>query len=1081
MRCTDLQLADLQQLIAERQLLLILGEGVSHAATGSALATWRGLLLDGITRCANQPEVDADWCTRQRPLVEKGKVNEQVSVAGHIEEELGGRQGGELLRWLRETLGSLRVNDTSLLQAIASLECPLATTSIDTVVADALGLPAVSWDQTHEVERLLRGDATGVLHLHGCWRRPESLVLGVRDRVQLSASPHASAVLTALRTTRSLLFLGCGERPDPNIAAWLRWSGEVFAGSEYRNYRLEPDAAVDSAQRQHPSEQRLFVLGYGVSDAEQVSSLRQLSPRPTPPPTPTPALTSALLSQLRQASREAANVLPGVFHMAGGPDALSEIAVELVLRPDQDACGPDALHPRARERTGAFGRRHPGIPSEPFPLAELLRLEHRRWMILGDPGGGKTTSLRRLVLHIVDQTPLAPLLLRIGEVGDVDRALDELVPGAREAFWAAAERGEVVLLVDGLDEATDPVQARKALVSLSARLGPSLLVVTSRGATYEPVGGRLRELMLCPLSPAQQERLLAGWLPPARHPEIPAHLDGLGGRMARLAENPLILTLIARLLCAGLPLPRRRVALYGEVLHLLLTRGHSPDLHDAQRPFEESVAPMMVLGWLALHGHGLESEQLTVAELRARLKAAPEEVREALGGEPLERWLRRLSAGAGLLEPDRLGATWSFAHRTFREYLAAAALRDEIRTRGGVARCGLGSELDRRLSEAKAKPALWAEVFALLTGLLAGGEAEVLVQRLVDSGPDYKPLLFWVLADAEGLKEETVWGVLGLAAGRGAWQKRSEVLQGLPALVGDLGVAARLLGRFGQAAEHGADLWWAHHLLVEIAAGRLGEGDEEARAEAALLGARLLLEHRPEARLAALTEIERRGWWKPIPAGWFKMGSTPETDPDRYDNEGLQHEVEISRGFDLLAVPVTNALYEQFDPGHRADRNDFKRYGVGLSVEAQDDVPVYNVSWYEAEAFAAWLGCRLPSETEWEHACRAGTTTRFWSGSKDQDLYEVGWVLQNSGRHPHPVATPPKAGGRSHPWGLHDLHGNVWEWCADPWEVHYYRVIRGGGWGEVARGARSACRHGRDPRDRNRFRGFRLVRVLPES
>ena len=138
-----------------------------------------------------------------------------------------------------------------------------------------------------------------------------------------------------------------------------------------------------------------------------------------------------------------------------------------------------------------------------------------------------------------------------------------------------------------------------------------------------------------------------------------------------------------------------------------------------------------------------------------------------------------------------------------------------------------------------------------------------------------------------------------MAAERGEWQKRSEVLQGLPALVGDLGVAMQLLGRFGKAATHGADLWWAHHLLVEIAAGRLGEGDEEARAEAQGLADRLFQEHRQDDRRKAQALIEAKGWWKPIPAGRFRMGSTPETDQDYTDCEGPQHEVQIVRGFDF--------------------------------------------------------------------------------------------------------------------------------------------------------------------------------------
>ena len=251
--------------------------------------------------------------------------------------------------------------------------------------------------------------------------------------------------------------------------------------------------------------------------------------------------------------------------------------------------------------------------------------------------------------------------------------------------------------------------------------------------------------------------------------------------------------------------------------------------------------------------------------------------------------------------------------------------------------------------------------------------------------------------------------------------------------------------------------------------------------------------------------IEAKGWWKAIPAGRFLMGSTKKTDPDRDDDEGPQHQVEITCGFKLLAVPVTNALYELFDPGHVQDKANF---GGILPFTEQEQVPVYNVSWYDASAFACWLGCRLPSETEWEYACRGGQAkpTRFWSGSKDQDLFDVGWVDTNSGGHPYPVATPPKKGGPQHPWGLHDLHGNVWEWCADPWDpwtgdyegrksgISFDsnkltlindsaspRVFRGVCWGVGPRFARSAYRGSRHPLDRSDYLGFRLLRLLPES
>ncbi|MEM6927272.1 MAG: formylglycine-generating enzyme family protein, partial [Myxococcota bacterium] len=139
----------------------------------------------------------------------------------------------------------------------------------------------------------------------------------------------------------------------------------------------------------------------------------------------------------------------------------------------------------------------------------------------------------------------------------------------------------------------------------------------------------------------------------------------------------------------------------------------------------------------------------------------------------------------------------------------------------------------------------------------------------------------------------------------------------------------------------------------------------------------------------------------------------------------------------------------------------------------------------------------LPHEVEWEYACRAGTTTRFWSGDGDEDLLRVDWVDKNSGGTTHPVGDKPP-----NPWGLHDLHGNVWEWCADPGRTYRdrpsshdpttvpwpttpssgaRRVFRGGSFVGVPANARSAFRLDSRPRDRNGVQGFRLVRASAPS
>ena len=155
-----------------------------------------------------------------------------------------------------------------------------------------------------------------------------------------------------------------------------------------------------------------------------------------------------------------------------------------------------------------------------------------------------------------------------------------------------------------------------------------------------------------------------------------------------------------------------------------------------------------------------------------------------------------------------------------------------------------------------------------------------------------------------------------------------------------------------------------------------------------------------------------------------------------------------------------------------------------------------NVSWEDAQAYADWLNkktgkeFRLPSEAEWEYACRAGTRTRFYTGDSDKDLDRAGWYWDNSGGQTHPVGEKaPNA------WGLYDMHGNVYEWVEDDWHGSYdgapddgsawvdnprgsARVMRGGSWDFGALGCRSAGRGISAPGGRDVDVGFRLSRSV---
>ena len=186
-----------------------------------------------------------------------------------------------------------------------------------------------------------------------------------------------------------------------------------------------------------------------------------------------------------------------------------------------------------------------------------------------------------------------------------------------------------------------------------------------------------------------------------------------------------------------------------------------------------------------------------------------------------------------------------------------------------------------------------------------------------------------------------------------------------------------------------------------------------------------------------------------------------------HDAERPVHEVEV-RSFALGVYEVTFEEYDRFARAKRRDRPNDRGWGRGRR-------PVMNVSWEDATAYAAWLSeetgeeYRLPSESEWEYAARAGSTTRYTWGD------DIGRNRANcagcGGRWDEANRTAPAGSFAANAWGVHDMHGNVWEW------VDGRRVVRGGSWGNDPRALRSANRNGTRAGVRTSYIGFRVART----
>jgi sulfatase modifying factor 1 len=295
-----------------------------------------------------------------------------------------------------------------------------------------------------------------------------------------------------------------------------------------------------------------------------------------------------------------------------------------------------------------------------------------------------------------------------------------------------------------------------------------------------------------------------------------------------------------------------------------------------------------------------------------------------------------------------------------------------------------------------------------------------------------------------------------------------------------------------------------------------------------------------------------------IPAGEFMMGSHEsleemkktftQYEPRRFNHtdEYPVHKVRITRAFWMGVYPVTIREFTQFvkatDYKTDAERNDPaldtpgepRRIGPGgygynketgkLDTERNpkhtwrdtgfpqnDDHPVVDVSWNDAVAFCKWLGrkegktYRLPTEAEWEYACRAGTTTRYWSGDDPESLVKIANIYDQSSAKVFPEwskfalkgddgfpFTAPVGSFRPNAFGLYDMHGNVWQWCSDWYGEDYYakspvddpkgppparqHVRRGGAWHSWAMYVRSSFRNYNTPQSRYFNLGFRVVR-----
>jgi SIR2-like domain len=281
---TDVQRERLLKMLMNKQAALVFGTGITVQATKkSETSSWVGLLQSGIDHCVGfadfaSNEEGQKWAEARLAELRDPDPKSYMKVAGEIERALKDLKG-ERKAWLQKAIGDLKIRDASIMEAIKGLVARfknpvILTTNYDTLLSEALDVDDVTWEQVDDVIKILRRDSPNVLHIHGLWSKPDTVVLGTESYEGLLQNKAAQALQQTFPILNTLIFIGCGDGVrDDNIGALLKWYETALPERE-RHIILLPEEEA----RKFPNAKSLMTVSYGQGYGELPGFLNSLMP-----------------------------------------------------------------------------------------------------------------------------------------------------------------------------------------------------------------------------------------------------------------------------------------------------------------------------------------------------------------------------------------------------------------------------------------------------------------------------------------------------------------------------------------------------------------------------------------------------------------------------------------------------------------------------------------------------------------------------------------------------------------------------------------------------------------------------------
>lgn len=766
------------------ELVAFIGTGVSLALTDGAIPTlsWKGLIQDGFAYGVKKGKITPAQAKAWKSQVDSADLDDLLAAAEFVGRKLEAPGGDLYARWLENVFSHVQPTNHKMedsIQGLLSAGIPLCTLNYDPLLERVTGLPTINLGETSKVAAWMRRETPGILHLHGSWEIPESCILGIRDYETTLGNDVRDLIQRTLASFQRLLFIGCGHTfADPNFSALIKWLREKMKTATPQHYALVSDSEM--AERHADPTWHGFVepISYGIGheDLAPFITAHFTKPKVTKVKksgsTKAPASTSdheRLLREYRAFLLKDCGQMTIEGVRADMDTAQRRFDLERLFVPLQVLPSPPEIpetDPEREDKLRIWKKKN----VKPRAFGKVFA-GHTRLALLALPGGGKTLLLKRLAVAYADPSrrkasnddlpdmELTPVLIRCREWREhIHRPILTLLQnlsditghpslsGLSEALLPLFKNGRILLLVDGLDEIHDDALRATFVEHLENFLEEyksTRIVVTSREAGFSLVAPALaRFCQRWRVAPLEEDaittlcnywhRLMSGDSPDGvvESREVAEHLLR-NDSLRRLAENPLLLTMLLVVKHGAGRLPPDRVSLYGRAVEVLLDtwniKGHAP------LNTKEAVPQ---LAYVAFEMMRAGNQTATEKELLNLLEEAREnvpQIRRYAKDTPHE-FLKRVELRSSLLveaghqaEGSDLVPFYQFRHLTFQEYLAGVAVAE-------------GHYKEYKKSDTVLSPLApyltaeeWKEVIPM-TSVLARKQAEPLIAALAAEG-----------------------------------------------------------------------------------------------------------------------------------------------------------------------------------------------------------------------------------------------------------------------------------------------------------------------------------------------------------